>query len=74
MLVNDKTAFLFPESEDKPIKVVFPDCHSCPLDSSILCEHSQMFSEASDICFACSQKERNEENCIVARKGYVLFE
>ena len=66
---DDKTVFLFPEPEDKPIKVVFPDVHSCPIDSKIVCKYSKFEWDDMDIFLYCELKERDETNCRVLAKN-----
>ena len=66
---DDKTAFLFPEPEDKPIKVVFPDCHSCPIDHKIMCKYSKLQWDDMNMILYCELRECNEINCILLRKN-----
>lgn len=66
---DDKTAFLFPEPEDKPIKVVFPDVNSCPIEPYTVCKYSKLKWDDMTLCIYCELKERDETNCRVLAKN-----
>ena len=66
---DDKTVFLFPDEIDKPIKVVFPDCNSCPIDHYTVCKHSKLEWDDMDMVLYCELKERNKINCRLLAKN-----
>lgn len=74
MLVDNKIAFLFPDEIDKPVKVVFPDVQSCPIDHYIVCEHSKLKWDDMDMILYCELKKHNEENCNFIKSCFDLFE
>lgn len=69
LIKNDEMFFYFPDEIEKPIKVVFPDVNSCPIDYSTLCEYSKLQWDDMSLCLFCELKERNKTNCKVIQRN-----